>query len=105
MFPNFNAWHKVPKDTTIPAGTPYWRIEQDTGDGYYNSRGLLHDRDTRSMPSDYYTEERIPSPEEEKIEKRARAMYYAVPGSDTWEYEDEYTQEAWRDLARKYVEK
>lgn len=105
MFPNFNAWHKVPKDATIPASTPYWRIEPDTGDGYYLSRGLSSDRDIRSMPSDYYTAERIPSPAEAEVEKRARAMYYAVPGSDTWEYEDEYTQEAWLDLARKYVEK
>lgn len=104
-FPDFNKWHKVPQDATIPTGTPYWRIEPDTGDGYYLSRGLSFDRDISSMRSDYYTEEPILSPAEAEVEKRAREMYYSIPSPDIWEHLDWYTHEAWFDLARKYVEK
>lgn len=107
MLPNFNAWHEVPKDATIPAGTPYWRYSSEEDGGRYYGRGVGSDLDPseRFPRVDYYTEEPILSPEQEAQEKRARAMYYAVPGSDTWEHLDWYTQEAWLGLAARYVEK
>ena len=105
-FPDFNKWHKVPKDATIPAGTTYFTTKRGKFLAYIEEGWSTgYPAVDRSFGLDYYTEKPIPSPVDEKIEKRARAMYYAVPGSDTWEYEEEYTQEAWLDLARKYVEK
>ena len=106
MFPNFNAWHKVPEDATIPARTPYFTAKGGDFKEYLSEgwREKYFPRD-RNFDREYYTEKPIPSPEEEKIEKRARAMYYEVPDSDVWEYLDGHVQEAWLNLARKYVEK
>lgn len=106
MFPNFNTWHKVPTDADIPAQTPYFTVKGGSilahvGNGW-STKYPAGDRDPYL---DYYTEEPIPSPEEESVEKRARDMYYSIPDSTEWEYLDWYTQEAWLDLARKYVEK
>ena len=106
MFPNFNAWHKVPTDATIPARTPFFG-------GY---RGMVYEFHptgldgpaspfVRAESREYYTEKPILSPDEEKVEKRARTMYYSMPESTEWEYADEYTRAAWMNLARKYVEK
>lgn len=105
-FPNFNAWHKVPTDATIPALTPYFTVKGGEfrdylAVGWYET----YSPEVRNPDRDYYTEERIPSPEDEKIEKRARDMYYAMPDSTEWEYLVWQVQEAWRNLARKYVEK
>lgn len=106
MFPNFNAWHKVPKDADIPALTPYFTAEDGALRSYSDTgrfTGFL--AGDRIPDLDYYTTEPILSPEEEKIEKRARDMYYSIPDSTEWEHLDWYAQEAWLDLARKYVEK
>ena len=106
-FPNFNAWHKVPKDADIPARTPYFTANGGEFRGY-----LADGWDETCFPGkrnpdrDYYTEERIPSPEEEVVEKRARVMFNTFTAySEMWECEDTDTREAWLDLARKYVEK
>lgn len=105
MFRNFNAWHKVPKDADIPALTPYFTAE-DGALRFYTDTGWLtgHPAGDRDQDLDYYTEEPILSPEEEKIEKRARTMYY-MTGGIGWEYEDKHWRDNWLDLARKYVEK
>lgn len=105
MFPNFNAWHKVPKDADIPARTPYFtakggEFREYLAEGWDETRFS----EKRNPDLDYYTEERIPSPGEEKIEKRARTMYYMIGGT-CWEYEGAYTRDNWMNLARKYVEK
>lgn len=105
MFPNFNAWHKVPKDADIPAQTPYFVAEGESiltyvGNGWSDG----HPAGDRDPDLDYYTEERIPSPDEEKVEERARAMYYEMWGND-WEYEYTDVRGNWLNLARKYVEK
>ena len=106
MFPNFNAWHKVPKDADIPAQTPYFSADGGELLSHFGrGRSARYIAEDRYHDLDYYTEEPIPSPEEGKIEKRARAMYYAVPGSTEWEYIARHVQEAWLNLARKYVEK
>ena len=106
-FPDFNTWHKVPKDATIPAGTPYCRIEQDTARGYYVGTGLSYDHNRLSMASDYYTEQPIPDPGEaanwKKAEKMYRTMYPSL--DDAWEYQSQDTKDRWYDLAKKYVEK
>ena len=106
-FPNFNAWHKVPKDATIPAGTPYWRIEQDTARGYYVGTGLSYDLDLRGKLSVYYTEQPIPDPTEAAIWERAERMYSAVYPSldDAWGWHSQDTKDQWYNLAEKYVEK
>ena len=107
-FPDFNTWHKVPKDATIPAGTPYWRIEQGTARGYYVGTGLSYDRDLRSLPSDYYTEQPIPDPTEAAIWERAKRMYRIVhPSMDfAWEYQSQDTKDRWYTVAtEKYDEK
>ena len=106
MFPNFNAWHKVPKDADIPAQTPYFMADDGELLSYFGKgRSARYPAGERDRDLDYYTEERIPSPEEESVEKRARTMYYSMPDSAEWEYEPLDIQEAWLDLARKYVEK
>lgn len=105
-FPDFNKWHKVPADADIPAQTPFFVAEDGVLRSYIAtewSAALL--AEDRYPGLDYYTKEPILSPTEEKIEKRARDMFYSIPDGDAWEYKDEYTQDAWRDLARKYVEK
>ena len=106
VFPNFNAWHKVPEDATIPAGTPYWRYVSEEGEGWYYGHGVHGDLDPseRHPFVDYYTEERIPSPEEEVIVNRSRNMYFLAGGTG-WEYESLATKEKWHNLATKYTEK
>ena len=106
-FPNFNAWHKVPKGATIPAGTPYWRIEQDTARGHYVGTGLSYDRDLRSLPSDYYTEQPIPDPDESATWARAERMHSAVCTSldDAWDWYSGDAKYRWYALAKKYIEK
>ena len=106
-FPNFNAWHKVPKDAMIPAGTPYWRIKQGTARGYYVGTGLSYDHNRLSMASDYYTEQPIPDPAEEAIWARAEKMYSAVYPSldDAWDWNSGDAKYHWYALAKKYVEK
>lgn len=106
MFPNFNAWHKVPKDADIPAETPFFTVVGGSIRAYVAMGWAAgHPARDRDPHLDYYTEERIPSPEEEVVEKRARAMYYSMPDSTEWEYLVWQVQEVWRNLARKYVEK
>lgn len=106
MFPNFNAWHKVPKDADIPAQTSYFTAESGGILAYVVSGWSSgHPAGDRDPDLDYYTEERIPSPEGEKVEERARDMYYSMPDSTEWEYIDWNVQDAWLNLARKYVEK
>ena len=106
-FPDFNTWHKVPKDATIPAGTPYWRIEHDTASGYYVGNGLSYDRDLRSRSSDHYTEQPIPDPGEAAIWERAEKMYSAAYPSldDAWDWNSGDAKYRWYALAKKYVEK
>lgn len=105
-FPNFNAWHKVPKYADIPAQTPYFTVEGGSIQAYVgNGWSDGHPAGDRNPDLDYYTEEPILSPDEEKVEKCARAMYYSMLDSTEWEYEDEYTRASWMNLARKYVEK
>lgn len=106
MFPNFNDWHKVPKDADIPAQTPYFVAEGGVLRSYLDTGWPAKlCAEARYSGPDYYTEEPILSPEEEVVEKRARDMYYSIPDSTEWEHLDWYAQEAWLDLARKYVEK
>ena len=106
-FPDFNTWHKVPKDATIPAGTPYWRIEHATGIGHYAGNGLSYDRDLRSLSSDHYTEQPIPAPDEAAIWARAEKMYSAAYPSldDAWDWNSGDAKYRWYALAKKYVEK
>ena len=106
-FPNFTNWHLVPKDATIPAGTPYWRVEPGTDRGYYVGRGLSYDRDLRGTLSVYYTEQPIPDPTEAAIWERAERMYSAVYPSldDAWGWHSQDTKDHWYNLAKKYVEK
>lgn len=104
-FPDFNTWHEVPLDATIPARTPFFA-------GY---RGMVYEFHpmgldgpispfVRAESREYYTEKPILSPEEEKVEERARTMYYMVGGIG-WEYEGPAVRDNWLNLARKYVEK
>lgn len=106
-FPNFTNWHLVPKDATIPAGTPYWRVEPGTDRGYYVGRGLSYDRDLRGTLSVYYTEQPIPDPDESATWARAERMHSAVCPSldDAWDWYSGDTKDRWYDLAKKYVEK
>lgn len=104
-FPDFNTWHKVPEDADIPAQTPYFTAREGEFREYL-IRGWdeTYFPEARNPDRDYYTEEPILSPDEEKIEKRARTMYYAMGGTG-WEYEGTPIQNCWRNLAKKYVEK
>ena len=106
-FPDFNTWHKVPENATLPAGTPYWRIHQDTARGYYVRTGISYDRNLPSMDSDYYTEQPIPDPGEAAIWERAERMYSAVYSSldDAWDWNSGDAKYRWYALAKKYVEK
>ena len=104
-FPDFNKWHRVPKDADIPAQTPYFKTYNGALVSYFDAGwSAEHPKEDRDPDYDYYTEDPILSPNEEKIEKRARDMFYAVGGTG-WEYIGEHDQEMWLDLARKYVEK
>ena len=106
-FPDFNTWHKVPKDATIPAGTPYWRVEPGAARGHYVGTGLSYDRNLLSMSSDYYTEQPIPDPGEAAIWERAERMYSTMHPSldDAWGWHSQDTKDRWYALAKKYVEK
>ena len=106
-FPDFNTWHKVPGNATIPAGTPCWRVEPGTNSRYYVGRGLSYDRDLRGTLSVYYTEQLIPDPTEAAIWERAERMYSAVYPSldDAWGWHSQDTKDHWYNLAKKYVEK
>lgn len=107
-FPDFNKWHEVPPGATVPAGTSVLETYPD-GSAFYMPGGLDSDYTVPFTDNRFScvqsTEQPILSPEEEKIEKRARAMFYLIPDVDAWEHKDEDEQDAWRDLARKYVEK
>ena len=106
-FPDFNTWHKVPGNATIPAGTPYWRVEPGTVSGYYVGRGLSYDRDLRGTLWVYYTEQPIPDQTEAAIWKRAERMYRTAYSSldNAWEYQSQDTKDRWYTLAKKYDEK
>ena len=108
-FPNFNAWHKVPKDATIPAGTPYWCYVSEEDHGSYYGRGTVRDLGPwgRRPEFDYYTEQPIPDPDEEAIWARAEKMYSAAYPSldDAWGWHSQDTKDRWYALAKKYVEK
>ena len=106
-FPDFNTWHKVPENATIPAGTPYWLIEHDTARGYYVGTGISYDHNLLSMASDYYTEQPIPDPAEVANWKNAEKMYRTAYSSldDAWEYQSQDTKDRWYALAKKYDEK
>ena len=109
-FPNFNAWRKVPKDATIPAGTPFWRYDPEEGAGRYFGQGVGYGIGLaeRWSDEDYYTEEPIPDPAEAAIWERAEKMYRIVhPSMDfAWEYQSQDTKDRWYTVAtEKYGEK
>ena len=108
-FPDFNTWHKVPRDATIPAGTPYWRYTSEEGAGSYFGQGVGYDirLAERWSDEDYYTEQPIPDPAEAAIWKKAERMYRIVhPSMDfAWEYQSQDTKDRWYTLAKKYDEK
>ena len=105
--PNLSEWFEVPVGATIPAGTPYWRVEPGTDRGYYVGRGLSYDRDLRGTLSVYYTEQPIHDLTEASIWERAERMYSAVYPSldDAWGWHSQDTKDHWYNLAKKYVEK
>ena len=108
-FPDFNTWHKVPKDATIPAGTPYWRYDSNKGRGGCYEWGIVHDLGPtdRWPDNDYYTEQPIPDPGEAANWKKAEKMYRTAYSSldDAWEYQSQDTKDRWYTLAKKYDEK
>ena len=106
-FPDFNTWHKVPRDATIPAGTPYWRFESENNIGYYISGGRSQDYDLRNTSSTYYTEQPITDPDEAANWQKAEKMYRTAYSSldDAWEYQTQDTKDRWYALAKKYDEK
>ena len=108
-FPNFNAWHKVPKDATIPAGTPYWCYVSEEDQGSYDGRGIVRDLGPteRGSDNDYYTEQPIPDPDESATWARAERMHSAVCPSldDAWDWYSGDAKYRWYALAKKYVEK
>lgn len=108
-FPDFNTWHKVPGNATIPAGTPYWRYDPEEGAGRYFGQGVNYGIGLaeRWSDEDYYTEQPIPDPTEAAIWERAERMYSAVYQSldDAWGWHSQDTKDHWYNLAKKYVEK
>ena len=108
-FPDFNAWHKVPQDATIPAGTPFWRYDPEEGAGRYFGQGVDYGIGLaeRWSDEDYYTEQPIPDPGEAAIWARAEKMYSTMHPSldDAWGWHSQGTKDRWYDLAKKYVEK
>ena len=87
MFPNFNAWHKVPTDADIPAQTPYFSADGGELLSHFGrGRSARYIAEDRCHDLDYYTEEPILSPDEEKVEERARAMYYEMWGTGVAAY-------------------
>ena len=103
-FPDFNAWHLVPKDATIPAGTPYWRVDPEEGTSRYFGHGVGFGLAERWSDEDYYTEQPIPDPTEAAIWKRAERMYRTAYSSldDAWEYQSQDTKDRWYTLAKMY---
>lgn len=108
-FPDFNKWHKVPKDATITAVTPFWLYDPEEGAGRYFGQGVDYNIGLaeRWSDEDYYTEEPISDPGEVAIWKRAERMYRIVhPSMDfAWEYQSQDTKDRWYTLAKKYDEK
>ena len=105
-FPDFNTWHKVPKDATIPAGTPM--LEQyPSGNCYYAPEGYSMDIDVRNTGIPIFTERPITDPDEAANWKKAEKMYRTAYSSldDAWEYQSQDTKDRWYTLAKKYVEK
>ena len=106
---NFSNWHLVPKDATIPAGTPYWRYDSEDDEGRYFGQGVDYDigQAERWSDEDYFTKEPIPSPDEAALEERAQKMFRTFWGSIDyrWEYEDDHHQDKWRRVAAAYIEK
>ena len=108
-FPDFNTWHKVPKDATIPAGTPFWRYDPEAGAGRYFGQGVGYGIGLaeRWPDEDYYTEEPIPDPDESATWARAERMHSAVCPSldDAWDWYSGDAKYRWYALAKKYIEK
>lgn len=106
---NFTNWHLVPKDATIPAGTPFWRYDPEKDEGRYFGQGVDYaiGRTERWSDDDYYTEEQILDPAVAAQEERAQKMFRTFWGSldYRWEYEEDFVQDQWRNFATKYVEK
>ena len=106
---NFTNWHLVPKDATIPAGTPFWRHDPEKDVGLYYGQGVDYDNGLteRWYDEDYYTKEPILPPAEAALEERAQKMFRTFWGSldFQWEHEEDFVQDKWRNLAAKYVEK
>ena len=108
-FPDFSTWHKVPKDATIQAGTPFWRYDPEEYAGRYFGQGVDYaiGRGGRWPDVDYYTEQPIPDPDEAANWKKAEKMYRTAYSSldDAWEYQSQDTKDRWYTLAKKYDEK
>ena len=109
-FPDFNTWHKVPGNATIPAGTPFWLYDPEEGEGRYFGQGVDYNIGLAERWFDedyYYTEQPIPDPTEAAIWKRAEKMYRTAHPSldDAWEYQSQDTKDRWYTLAKKYDEK
>ena len=106
---NFTNWHLVPKDATVPAGTPFWDYDPEADEGRYFGQGVDYDivPAERWTDEDYYTEQPIPDLTEAAIWGRAERMYRIVhPSMDfAWEYQSQDTKDRWYTLAKKYVEK
>lgn len=104
-FPNFNAWHKVPKDATIPEGTPVLMLSH-YGD-YAFTRSFKEKVHHYWLVAEYYTERPIADPDEAANWKKAEKMYRTAYSSldDAWEYQSQDTKDRWYTLAKKYVEK
>lgn len=107
---NFSNWHLVPKDATIPAGTPYWHFDRKTMVGVYKGEGTFCDigpNGRLNVNEDYFTEEPIPAPDEAALEERAQKMFRMFWDSLAyqWEYEYDHMHDKWRRLAAAYVEK
>ena len=107
-FPDFNTWHKVPGNATIPAGTPFWRYDPEEDEGRYFGQGVDYDIGLaeRWSDEDYYTEQPIPDPGEAAIWERAERMYSSVYPSldDAWGWHSQDTKDRWYALAKKYKE-
>ena len=106
-FPDFNTWHEVPKDATIPAGTPMLE-KYGSGNCYYTVEGYPLPVCPREMGTVVRTEKRILDPDESATWARAERMYRIVhPSMDfAWEYQSQDTKDRWYTVAtEKYDEK
>lgn len=103
-FPDFNTWHKVPKDATIPAGTPVW-TEYHGGYWVFLPAGVPES--VLEWAITFYTERPIADPDEAANWKKAEKMYRTAYSSldDAWEYQSQDTKDRWYTLAKKYDEK